>query len=252
MLFSYIVYIILVILHASGLSNLTLFGLNWASDGFCLSYKGTLYTSHLLCFYLDSAFTILLYLASRSITADSNPNVLIVKDYIGFTFMHGVGHLFIWIFGQDLDLNQDYWTVLEFHIAIFFLLLAYFFYFAVLVFINPFWLSVIQSIIHSVVTIVICPIKYHFAYVTAVITMNSLISALLFFKHKDYYYDLSVIVIGVPVTLITWLEPILCDSFLVNWGGHVWFDISLPASMLIFLFIVSYNAPLVGTIKKSN
>ena len=70
--------------------------------------------------------------------------------------------------------------------------------------------------------------------------------------HKDYYYDLSVIVIGVPVTLITWLEPILCDSFLVNWGGHVWFDVSLPASMLIFLCIVKYKAPLESTIKKSN
>ena len=85
LLFSYIVYIIIVILHASGLLNLTLFGLNWASDGFCLSYKGTFYTSHLLCFYLDTAFTILLYLASRSITADSNPNLLVVKAKICLT-----------------------------------------------------------------------------------------------------------------------------------------------------------------------
>ena len=107
-----------------------------------------------------------------------------VKDYVGFTFMHGLGHLSLWTYGQDLDLNQDFWTVLDFHIGILFIILAFFFYFAVLVFINPFWLSVVQSIIHSAITIIICPIKYHFAYVTAVITANTLTSALFFFKHK--------------------------------------------------------------------
>ena len=49
---SSIIYLIIVLAHVSG--TLAIFGQNWAADGFCLSFKGTLVHSHLLCFYTDT------------------------------------------------------------------------------------------------------------------------------------------------------------------------------------------------------
>ena len=35
--------------------------------------------------------------------------------------------------------------------------------------------------------------------------------------------------VGALVRLFTWLEPLTCDGFLINWGGHAWFDNSITA-----------------------
>ena len=49
------VYLGLILLHATNMYDLTgLFGQNWAHDGFCISFKDTMWNSHLFCFYLDT------------------------------------------------------------------------------------------------------------------------------------------------------------------------------------------------------
>jgi hypothetical protein len=45
-------------------------------------------------------------------------------------------------------------------------------------------------------------------------------------KGSDVFYDLSSGV-GALVMLFTWLEPLTCDGFLIDWGDHAWFDNSI-------------------------
>jgi hypothetical protein len=45
-------------------------------------------------------------------------------------------------------------------------------------------------------------------------------------KRNDVFYDLSSGV-GALVMLFTWLEPLTCDGFLIDWGDHAWFDNSI-------------------------
>ena len=79
---------------------------------------------------------------------------------------------------------------------------------------------------------------------------------------KDAYYDLSkrfrvfccfdlllhasssgAVLIALPVMLAAWIEPIFCDNWLIDWGGHVWFDISVPACILLYYAIVVLFTP---------
>jgi len=46
-------YQVLTFGHFSEWWTLERFGTNWAQDGFCLSFKDTLYHTHLLCLYGD-------------------------------------------------------------------------------------------------------------------------------------------------------------------------------------------------------
>ena len=49
---SYLLYMVVILLHAVGLTDLHTFGSTWLQGGFCISNKGRLYDSHMLCFYL--------------------------------------------------------------------------------------------------------------------------------------------------------------------------------------------------------
>ena len=82
---------------------------------------------------------------------------------------------------------------------------------------------------------------------------------------KDVYYDLSkrfrvvccfefaifllhastagAVLIALPVMLAAWIEPIFCDNWLIDLGGHVWFDISVPACILLYYAIVVLFTP---------
>ena len=60
-------YMCAIFAHFAGLSSLPLFGHNWAEEGFCLSFKGTFYTTHLICLYVDTLATaVLLFLSHRA------------------------------------------------------------------------------------------------------------------------------------------------------------------------------------------
>ena len=35
-----------------------------------------------------------------------------------------------------------------------------------------------------------------------------------------------------------WVESLFCDSFLINYGGHFWYDFMIPLS--IFVYFLNY------------
>lgn len=95
-----LVYLLLVSRHALG-TPLTAFGRNWSADGFCLSFKGTLLHSHLLCFYTDTLWAIVLHILPKY----GRPELDLVQENAGSVFGHGVGHLLLWALGAVTNPN---------------------------------------------------------------------------------------------------------------------------------------------------
>jgi hypothetical protein len=86
------------------------FASSYLQDGFCVSWQDTMFNSHLLCFYVDTIFTVLLlvlcYLTKRG--SEENPAAMTrVRDSFLGVFGHGIGHLSLHIMARDRD--RDPW-----------------------------------------------------------------------------------------------------------------------------------------------
>ena len=74
---------------------------------------------------------------------------------------------------------------------------------------------------HDFVHTVLIPGKFAFTYVqTALLWASSPVE--LAREDKDRYYDLYAWLVGVPITIMGWVEATTCEGFLVKWGGHLW------------------------------
>ena len=48
--------------------------------------------------------------------------------------------------------------------------------------------------------------------------------------------------INVPITLMGWVEATTCGQFLVNYGGHVWYDATIPVSLCVYFVAARAHA----------
>ena len=55
---------------------------------------------------------------------------------------------------------------------------------------------------------------------------------------KDKYYSTRFFMISLPIMSIAWIEALACESFLVNFGGHLMFDNTIALSYLFFYVYV--------------
>ena len=55
---------------------------------------------------------------------------------------------------------------------------------------------------------------------------------------KDRYYDMESVLVDIPILLMTYVESITCDDFLVHYGGHVWFDMAVPFGFIVYYIIL--------------
>lgn len=226
-----LVYAVGVIGHSSGWWKLAVFGHNWAKDGFCLSFKDTLFHSHLLCLYADTVCAVGLYFLSRSVTA--RPELALVKDNVASVFFHGLVHGLLWYIGPlpDRDMNVER-SILSFVVVY-----VFFFSFVCLMTPSPYWLGAVQSVLHTIVLTKI-PRILSFTYVNTVIGFNLSIGQMLT-APRDVYYVLYPALYAGPVLIATLLEPLLCDSLLVHWGGHILFDLSIPFGTVLYYLVAS-------------
>ena len=44
--------------------------------------------------------------------------------------------------------------------------------------------------------------------------------------------------VDIPILLLTFTEALTCDSFLIKYGGHVWFDMAVPFGFIAYYFIL--------------
>lgn len=233
-----IAYLVLVYGHFAGWYNLTAFGANWAADGFCISFKGTYYDTHLLCFYTNTAWTIL-FLFLAHLEKDRPWISGRLTQTAPSVFMHGAAHGFLSYqmnqYGglEDGTAIQGFRTPIE-KVIILVIFLAGFFAFVHKQASSNVLLSLLQACFHVVVSFAFIPPKFGFTYVNTVVSLNMGLAAMLGNKgSKDVFYDLSSC-LHLVILLTTWFEPLACDSFLINWGGHAWFDNSITVGTFMF------------------
>lgn len=249
-LFLAFLYAILVYGHGAGWWVATAFGENWASDGFCISFKGSFIHTHLLCFYGDALFTLaLMYLTGSTRRAELLP----IKQGAPSVFFHGVAHGLIWV-NEQYGFGMPGPGKVFFHASMPPLLLTasalgvFAFWVSFLCMQRnpiPLWFNLLQSIIHTIAVGWGVPVFLLFCYVNTVLFLNISGASLVFGLEleKDKFYAASACMISLPVMLSAWAEPLLCDGWLVNWGGHILFDYTIPLSQIFYVFLVFASPP---------
>ena len=80
----------------------------------------------------------------------------------------------------------------------------------------------------------ILPAKFVFTYIQTTITLSHMFS--LTINEKDKYYTMQAFVL-LPIGFVPWIEATQCSNFLVHYGGHLWYDMSIPICLLIYFYI---------------
>jgi hypothetical protein len=230
-----LLYAIAVVGHAVSWWNLDLFGTNWDHDGFCLSFKSTIFHTHLLCLYSDTIFAVVLFILSKY--TDNRRELDDVRKNVISVFFHGIAHGFLWyleVYGHESNEHVI-------HNLGYVVLVPFYFSFLHIMTSSPLWVSIIQTVVHTVATASV-PHILVFTYVNTVITFNLTLDKFLT-SPRDVFFVLRGLLIGLPIISATFIEPILCDTFLINWGGHLLFDASIPLSVILYFIVAKQVSP---------
>lgn len=204
-------------------------------NGFCISNKESLWwSSHALCFYLDTFFCIVMYRCKLDGAKNKLPLSITepVCTNISAHFGHGIGHFLL---GYVFASRETYDSI---RIENMLWLPLFWYGFIQAIHTNSHWkknilVSVLISLFH-----VCIPLKFGFMYVqTILLVLASTNDLFLKNEEKDIFYDLKAIIIHVPIGIIGWLEAYLCDSILIYIGGHIWYDCTIPATIILYYII---------------
>ena len=91
---------------------------------------------------------------------------------------------------------------------------------------------IIAALFFNSIHVFLVPGKFGFSYVALALTLCYNIVNLT--GHKDKYYNALSICLVWTGTVGLWAEGLACEQFMVNIGGHLWYDMSIPISFLIF------------------
>ena len=84
------------------------------------------------------------------------------------------------------------------------------------------------------------PANLGLAFVSTAVVLFGGIGAMIQ-KETNKYYEAASVLIGFPISVMAWVEGLTCDSFLVHYGGHVWYDVTIPLSMIAYLVHVKIS-----------
>merc|ERR1719213_47435 len=177
-----------------------LLGTNWAADGFCLSFKDTLFHTHLLCLYGDLAFTVPLYFLLRG---NQRSELQDLQKGLASTPMHGFAHAYLWyethyrgktyLPGQVFVAGDS--SLGEVALAAVILIVFWG------SFLLPLWsrpAAAVQVLVHTLVLMCGVPLLLAFTYVNTALNINFTMRALLTETHRDVYYALQMLLVLVP------------------------------------------------------
>jgi lipoprotein signal peptidase len=229
------IYSTMVLGHVVHWWTLDSFGTNWLADGFCLSFKPTVYHTHLLSFYVDSVCSVILFMLTLG---ERREEFAAVKLSVYTVFIHGLGHLYMWFSGGvGFGTEEQVGKTLAY--AQYYILVPFFMLFMYKPKAWPLSVSVILSALNSV-ALILLPNILIFPYVNFVITVTGL-AALVLACPRDVYYPLQVLTFTGPV-IMAFLEPMLCDDLLINYGGHIYYDLAIPLCFVIY-YLVAVRLP---------
>lgn len=264
--------------HFKSWWTLSAFGQNWDAEGFCIAHKGTVFDSHLLSLYGQIVLAAVLYVAASKSSATGRTELAVVSGHAESVLSHGFGHGFIYLIADErggLSREQPLVTAATpLLIAAALLLISVFFFWNLLQRTSfPPLLRAAQAIVAAFVIPTMLPTIMVFGITGAVIfgnlhldllchgrasdgaqtaqtsrnlstfhpVSNNYVACRLCGK-KDRFYALYGAFQSVSM-IAMWAEPLLCDSYLVRFGGHAFFDYSIPLGFLGYLAVASSLSP---------
>jgi hypothetical protein len=97
---------------------------------------------------------------------------------------------------------------------------------------GPEYVRIASALFFNCIHIFLVPGKFGFSYVALALTLCYTSKAL--FGEKGKYYNALSICLAWTGTFQLWAEGLACDQFMVNYGGHLLYDMSIPIGYLIF------------------
>jgi len=204
--------------------------------GFCISNKDEAVYNRILiyCFYFDTAITILVFGIVKIYDGLVSDFVLnSARKKIGAVFLHGLTHLYQ-AFMPPPGPETAYIGVKS-HVAV----IPFVFWFF---FLRGHVGDKCPRMVHLAITVAVAlchdlyiPIILSFVYVQFTLQMVGFIKYFLP-GHREPHSVARIIIVGVPTSVVSWVEALACESFLWHLGGHLMFDITLGLSGVAHFF----------------
>ena len=98
------------------------------------------------------------------------------------------------------------------------------------------WVIVGLSLLYGSIHFFLVPGLLAFAYVNCLLSLQYALTGLLFVDatKKGDYYSTAITMMGIPTSLMAWLEALGCEGIMRPLGGHVLYDSTLSVGMLAF------------------
>ena len=244
----------------------------WKANGFCVANIDVPYwNSHDACLYVDTALSLVLFVAyfvlGRNNASMESANAYIRSGIPGIV-AHGIGHGAIAARIRDGGLNDDrdyHRTGLEivrtefeekgtshtFMQALPFV----FFWFGLMKGSLPnikSWKKIaVISIAVNLVQLFV-PEIFGFTFVQTVLMISFSADQLLMPSDKkaDFAYAWYPVLVGLPLTLVGWMESTQCSKFVMQYlYGHLAYDAFIPLAMLIW-YLMIYHLKVRGGAEK--
>jgi len=208
---------------------------DYARLGFCIANadeSGYYNTILIYCFCFDLAFTILLFGIVKMYKGSTSEFVIgFAKKEMGAVCIHGLTHFYQAFMpppgGKTEYVNPKSPVVL---IA----LLFWFFFLRSIVGEKCSKRNLVAlTMAVSLVNILYVPLVLAFVYVNFTIQMVLIVRH---FVDPEPHSVARNIIIGVPTSVVSWVEALACKSFLWHLGGHLVFDVTLAFSGLAHFF----------------
>jgi len=207
---------------------------DYARLGFCIANADESVYNRILisCFYFDTAFTILLFCIVKIYKGATSEFVIkFVKKKMGSVCIHGLTHLYQAFMpppgGKTEYINPSPHVI--------FVTLSFWFFFLRTIVGEKCSMRnlVALTLAVALVNLLYVPLVLSFVYVQFTIQM------VLFIRHfadPEPHSVARTIIIGLPTSVVSWVEALACESFLWHLGGHLVYDVTLAFSGLAHFF----------------
>lgn len=213
-------------------------------DGFCVANKeySVFLQSHALCFYVDTAFALILWLLYATCKNSYHEDALEpIRMSVLPTFGHGCAHMSLAVFGTPS--SGTLWdrpqTTAELALRSLILIgMWYLFIRAILGTKGGQLRVIILSSAYTLIHVFFIPARFGFTYVQTMLVVTYSLYGILKEK-KSEFYTATATFISLPVILVSWLEALACEAFYMHIGGHVWYDLTIPLSYCAYFLYIS-------------
>ena len=220
----------------------------WKRFGFCIANPDVpFWTTHDLCLYVDLVATAVLsslYMGNRKRPGMERANEIMLTGLVG-QLVHGISHGGLGYFLRNGVVSEDNITLVEYEVVrglgMHYLLPQIVFWFLIL------WASLpnVEASFILPLSLVVrsagayLPGTLAFTYVQTVLMLafsgNQLARPR---NEKDFHYTMHPIFLGIPLSLVGWLESSQCSSFVKDrFYGHLVYDAMIPFGTLLWYLL---------------